>query len=318
LKPTRWLSVTPIVGVRETYYSQGIDTTNNRYDGFLRQMFDFTTNVEGPKFTRIFATDDQENSTKLKHLIEPRLSYSYLENDKERENQQKTKVFDNVDTLVGVNRLTYYLTQRLLQKKMITDTLSENREILKFEVSQYYDFTTVDQITASSYYNNFIPGAPTIMKQFSPLRFDLNSRLIDAVMLNANATYDMYDYQLRTFNVEFGLKPTNSLTLLLERRYSRDLTTFLIGSATLNLPKGWKMQYSARFDELYDRLQENDVSLGFNDPCRCWGLSFDFIKRYHYNLGLEEPETKFMFRLNLLGLGTFGSGQGGALMHRTF
>ena len=136
-------------------------------------------------------------------------------------------------------------------------------------------------------------------------------------MINGNSTYDPHDGQIKTVNFELGIKPSNILTFLMERRYTKDQTTFISGTGTLVLPKGWRLQYSSRYDEIEQRFQENDVSLGFNDPCRCWGLSFDYIKRNHYNLGLEQPETKFMFRLNLLGLGSFGSGQE-QLIHRTF
>lgn len=327
LKPTPWLSVTPTVGARETYYSQGIDANDyhNRLNGFSRELLDVGTVIEGPKFTKIYFAESSVFS-KLKHIIEPRVAYTYISDRNESENRQRIKVFDNVDLLGSVNRTTYYLTQRLLQKRVINDELSETRDILKFEISQSYDAraTTVSLPTG---YSAFFPQGHTT-EPFSPIRFDLNSRFTDELMINGNSTYNPHSGQIDTVNFELGVKPSRMLSFLIERRYTRDATTFITGTTTLTLPKGWKFQYSSRYDEVENQFQENDVSLGFNDPCRCWGISFDYIKRNNYNLGLAQPETKFMFNLNLLGLGKFGSGSGsgsgtGAIpgtgpIHRTF
>lgn len=329
-RPTPWLSVTPTAGLRETYYSQGVDAADyhNRLPGFSRQLFDLGATFEGPKFSKIYFADGGDISP-FKHTIEPSVTYSYIPDNKETINRSKIKVFDSVDMVGSINRTTYYLTQRILQKNVINEDISETRDILKFEVSQSYDARATTQSLPNGY-AAFSPQGQTKVG-FSPIRFDLTSRPMNQLMLNANTTYDPYVNEIKTLNFEVGIKPSKLLSLLLERRYTRDTTTYMTGgvqqtipgttfdtaTATLTLPKGWKLQYTTRYDESLTRFMENDVSLGFNDPCRCWGLSFDYIKRNIYNLNIVQPETMFMFNLNLLGMGSYGSGQQ-QLLHRDF
>ena len=84
------------------------------------------------------------------------------------------------------------------------------------------------------------------------------------------------------------------------------------------LKKGWRLQYSTRYDELASQFQENDVSLVYDNPCQCWGFGFDFIKRHNINGGINQNDTRFMFRVNLKGLGSFGTKSEEKLLHRNF
>lgn len=325
LRVAPWLSVTPTLGGRETYYSQGIDSLNNRSTGFSRGLFEAGGTVDGPKLSKIYFAGSSEFS-QIKHTIEPRLIYNYIPDINEAENRNRIKVFDAVDLYGAINRTTYYLTQRILQKRYLSEDRFDTREILKFEVSQSYDARATTQALPTSYTAIFPLGlAP---QPFSPVRFDLNSRLVDPFMLNTSTTYNTYDNEIKTFNVEMGAKPINNLSFIIERRYTKNsltfltgttsATTFITGTVSYLLPKeGWLFQYSSRFDELNRSFVENDLSLGFNDPCRCWGLSFDFIQRNNFSTGFAQPETKYMFNLNLLGLANVGTGRE-KLMHRVF
>ena len=325
LRVAQWLSVTPTVGARETYYSQGIDSLNDRSSGFSRGLFEAGGTVDGPKFSKIYFAG-RTDYAQVKHTIEPRLVYNYIPDINEAENRSRIKVFDATDLYGAINRTTYYLTQRLLQKRYISEDRFDTREILKFEVSQSYDARATTQAVPTAY-TAVSPLNPTV-QTFSPIRLDFNSRLVDPFMLNAGTTYNAYDNQIKTFNIEVGAKPVNNLSLIIERRYTKDAisfltgiaqpTTFITGTISYLLPKeGWLVQYSSRFDEFNRDFVENDLSLGFNDPCRCWGLSFDFVKRNNFSTGFAQPETKYMFNLNLLGLATVGTGHE-KLMHRVF
>lgn len=294
-----WMTFTPTLGVRETVYSQGLQPNginNKRSGSFTRELFDVNATVLGPKFNKIFMSGSK-NSTKIKHLIEPRVSYDFIPKIDEKD-RDKIRVIDAIDSVESTNKFTYSLTHRLLKKVGGKNGNSPSREILRFDVSQSYDFTKETRSTT--------PGVN--VNPFSDLRFDLDSQLSDAFMFNAAATYDMYDGEIQTSNFEFGIKPLDQVSLFVERRFIRDSSTFLLGSLYWAFKKGWQFQATTRFDELTETFRENDASILYNDPCKCWGFSADYISRDIIAGSTNKRESKFLFTLTLRGIGTEGIG----------
>lgn len=303
-----WLAFTPTLGIRETIYSKGLDATDNnkRLDFFTRESFDVSASLEGPRFEKIF---DLKNKfiPKLKHLIEPRLTYNYIP-DIDEEDRGKIKVFDGIDTVNRRSSLTYSLTQRILQKELGENDNFNTREALRFDVSQ-----TIDLIEATG------SESSENKRPFSDLRFDLDSRLHDNLELNFDSTYDVHENVLKTFNVELGVKPMDSLYLLFERRWAKDSSTFIVGTVDWDLGKGWRMQGTTRFDERNGVSKENNFSLLYDNPCKCWGFKFDIIERDNLATGLaSERETKYLLGITLRGIGDLRTGVKEKLIHREF
>ena len=85
LKLTPWLSMTSTVGARETFYGRGLTTSGSEYkklSGFTRESFDFRSTIQGPKVNKIYHLDN--SSDKIKHLLEPRLTFNYVPDIDER------------------------------------------------------------------------------------------------------------------------------------------------------------------------------------------------------------------------------------------
>ncbi|MBT3921781.1 MAG: LPS-assembly protein LptD [Nitrospina sp.] len=305
-----WLSFTPTLGVRETAYSKGLDTTNNnkRLDFFTRESIDFTARFEGPRIEKIF---DIKNKSipKIKHLIEPRFTYSYIP-DLDENDRGKIKVLDGIDSVNRQSTVTFSLTQRLLQKELGKDDSFSTRDILRFDISQSYDL-----IEASG------EEKPEDKRPFSDIRFDLDSRLTDAFEFNVDTTFDIYDNVFENWNFEIGVKPVDSLYLSIERRYVRRGDIFTIASLDWAMKEGWRLQASSRLDEITDTNRENHLTLVYDDPCRCWGFNFDFIKRNNFKAGggLGRNENKFFLGITFRGLGSIKSATQNLLeLHRTF
>lgn len=298
-----WMTFTPTLGVRETVYSQGLQPNginNQRSGSFTRELFDVNAAVLGPRFNKVF-TLGKKNRTKIKHLIEPRVSYDFIP-DLDSKDRSKIRAIDAIDSVRPTSQFTYSLTQRFLKKVGGKDGDSQSREILRFDVSQSYDFkkrTLLDTPGVIGTFNN---------KPFSNLRFDLDSRLSDAFMFNAAATYDIYEGQIQTSNFEFGVKPLDQVSFFVERRFIRDQSTFLLGSLYWALQKGWLLKATTRFDELTETFRENDVSILYDNPCKCWGFAVDFISRDIIAGSINKRENKFLFTLTLRGIGTEGVG----------
>ena len=262
-----WLAFTPTLGFRETIYSEGLQssTSNKRTDFFTRELFDFNGALEGPKFNKIFITG--KNNTKIKHVIEPRVSYDFIP-DMDEEDRDKIKIIDAVDSVESTSKFTYSLTQRLLKKIGGPNENSQTREILRFDISQSYDFNKETRVISLLNDNDHA---------FSDLRFDLNSRLLDSLLFNIDTTYDVFDNRMETLNFEVGVKPVSNLSLFVERRFIRDSSTFLLGSIYWAFKKGWQFQATTRYDELTKTFRETDVSLLYDNPVPMLGI----FSRFH-------------------------------------
>jgi LPS-assembly protein len=306
---TPWLAFTPTLGLRETVYSKGlVSGTTVRTSSFTRESIDINGALEGPKINKIYFTGGKKK-TKIKHVIEPRVSYDFIPNI-DKDDRNKIRVIDGIDSVTQTSLVTYSLTQRLLQKVIGQNGNAETREILRFDVSQSFDFDKDTQQPISALNNG---------RALSNLRFDLNSRLADALLFNIDATYDVYDKELETLNFEVGVKPVPKLSLFVERRFILDESTFVLGSMYWALKKGWQIQATTRYDELEEKFLENDLSLLYNNPCKCWGFSVDFINRNIISGGVDRQENKFLFTLTLRGIGTEGIGEENlSNIHRRF
>ncbi len=301
-----WLTLTPTLGLRETIYSKGLDATdkNKRLGFFTRESFDVSASLRGPRFEKIF---DLKNKyvPKVKHLIEPRITYNYIP-DLDKTDRGKIKVFDGIDTVNRQNTITYSLTQRILQKELEEDNFN-TREVLRFDISQTIDLI---EATGSKTSENKSP--------FSPLRFDLDSRLHDNLELNFDSTFDVHENVLKTFNVELGVKPIDSLYLFFERRFTRK-ETFLVGTVDWTLGEGWRIRGTTRFDEKEKVFRENNFSLLYDNPCKCWGFKFDIVERNNLAQGLGSGrEVKYLLGITLRGLGSLSTGNKKKLIHREF
>ena len=305
-----WLSVTNTIGARETYYGRGLTTVNSEFrklSSFTRESINFLSVLEGPKFSKIFHT--KNSPSKIKHLLKPRLSYNYTP-DIDDEDKLKIKKFDSIDSAgAPANSVTYEFEQRLLKKFETDINKFETRQILRFNMSQSYNIREATITKKSG--ENRLP--------FSDLRFDLDSRPLDSIILNADATYNFETDLVKTVNFEFGIKPVDNLWIIMERRWIKGGTSFILGTLDLSFKPGWRVQFSTRFDGLTSTFRENNFSLLYDNPCRCWGFSFDIIDRQSRDIkNIREDQTQFLWSIKFRGLGEYKSRGTGRFLHRGF
>ena len=312
-----WLQLTPRVGFRETFYNKELQPslppppiTVTERGSFSREMLDVNVLLEGPKFNRIFFSDDPEGAS-FKHVIEPRLQYDYIP-DIDRTDRAKIRLIDGIDAVEDVNKLSYFMVQRLLRKGSSGSKSTEVTQIARVEISQSYD---IDEARGQM----IIPG--TERRPFSPIRFDLDSKLTDNFFLNTDFTYNFYTDVMETWNIDTGIKLNKWLMLIFERRERDDpnnQTASILGTLDITLPKGWNGKYSIRYDEFNDTLLEHNARLTYNDKCMCWGFTVDYIDRNIFTGATKTNETRILFSISLKGLGNFDESRGGSFIHRTF
>jgi len=308
-----WLQLTPRVGFRETFYNKDLQVslppppiTVTEKGSFSREMMDVNVSLEGPKFNRIFLSDDPDGAS-YKHVIEPRIQYNYIP-DMDRNDRAKIRVVDAIDAVEDVNQLSYFLVQRLLRKGDGGSKSTEVMQIARLEISQRYD---LDEARGQ-----VIPGNPR--RPFSPIRFDLDSKLSDNFFLNTDFTYNIYSDVLETWNIDTGIKLNQWLMLIFERREKNNQLASILGTLDITLPKGWNAKYSIRYDELTNTLLEHNARLTYNDKCMCWGFTLDYIDRNIFTGTFKTSETRFLFSISLKGLGNFDGSRGSSFIHRSF
>ena len=310
-----WLQLTSRVGFRETFYNREImvspvPVTVTEGGSFSREMLDVNVALEGPKFNRIFLSDDPEGSS-FKHVIEPRFQYDYIP-DMDRDDRNRIRPADGIDAITHTNQFSFFLVQRLLSKGPSSLKDSEVRQVARLELSQSYD---IDQARGAV----MIPGSQR--RPFAPVRFDLDSQLTENFFLNTDFTFNYYTDVIETWNIDTGIKLNEWLMLIFERRKRDDLTartTNLLGTLDITLPKGWNGKYSVRYDELNDTVLEHNARLTYNDKCMCWGFTIDYIDRSIFDGTTRTNDTRILFGITLKGLGDFNKSRGESFIHRTF
>jgi LPS-assembly protein len=130
-----WLSVTPRLGGRGTYYTQRYSDDHLSFvdESISRTYLAGGVDIVGPSVSRIF-NKPWGPYARFKHLVEPRISYAYLGGT---EDTTLIPIFDEVDSTPLTNRLRLALANRLLARSK--EGVSA-RELGTFELYQDYSF----------------------------------------------------------------------------------------------------------------------------------------------------------------------------------
>ncbi len=186
-----WLSVTPRVGARGTYYTDSYTEDRSAFAGqpINRTYIAGGVDVVGPSFSRIW-DKPLGPYAKFKHVVEPRIEYAYLGGT---DPTTLIPIFDEVDTTPFTNRARLVLANRLLARSK--EGVSA-RELGTFELYQEYSF--------SEPLNRGPEGATS---QWSPLGMLFRLTPTAGTGIDAQATWDTLNH--------------NPLTTSLAGSYSR-------------------------------------------------------------------------------------------------
>lgn len=302
------LTITPEFELRETYYTRDAETAANQdldAKSTHRTYYSTSLEVSGPKFNRIFDFGVEHRFQKLKHLIEPSLSFTY----KPGINEDEYPKFDGIDRIGSKKRsrnVSYGITQRLLMKQVtqndwerfkkgeeelyIDELTTETKELASFSVSQSYDFEKEEE-------------------NFSAITTSLNVNPFDNYRLTVGATYNIYVDSFTQTNVTFtgklwekvdfnvnwrrnaSLKREND-ELKIERIYR-----YLDISTSVNLSDRLGLSYRGRYNlEEHERIEDN---LGLTYNAQCWNVTGSYVEQLVSN----EIDRGFHILLELKHLG---------------
>ena len=131
-----WLSVTPNLGGRGTVWSKRLAPDRQSYEdtSLTRAYLAAGVDVVGPSVSRVFDGGFGPYS-KLKHLIEPRVNYTFVSDP---EDEELIPRFDEVDSTLVTNKVRVTLANRLFARSEESQTA---REIASLELYQEHSFS---------------------------------------------------------------------------------------------------------------------------------------------------------------------------------
>jgi len=160
-----FLTATTTASWRFTEWMESVDPLTGAQvsSNLTRQLFTSTTQVTGPVFSRVFNSDNHY-AEKIKHLIEPSLTFQYTS---PFENLTKVVQNDGTDSIVGgTTQVSYGVTNRLLAKRKIGAAPAQALPILQVDIGQtYYTNALAAPFDPNSVQVGFAPPTP-----FSPIQ----------------------------------------------------------------------------------------------------------------------------------------------------
>ncbi len=312
-----WLQFSFTAGGRLTWYGDSLTessrleadrTTDFSGESITRAVPTASAEIVGPSFSKIFDSGGKKFS-KFKHLIEPRITYSFLD---DYEDQALVPLFDEVDRVSGANVARFSLFNRLLAKPA-EEGGGGAFEILSFELSQDFSFDDEKPLQIGGLDENGVRRE----KQQGPVRARLRYSPSNRTQIDTDVRY----------NTLFGAIESASLSSTLrfsgQSRLGVRWTTRIDPERDDTLTH--QVRVSSRFPIVarrlfldssinYDILREEMILqrhlLRFQGSCYSVNLELGEYRRG------ELVDREFRFSLSLKNVGTFLDFTGGS--HETF
>lgn len=307
-----WLSASLTAGERVTWYGDRLRTEEELAargpedisafagDSLTRTVPFGAAEIIGPSFSRIY---EGSEGGKLKHVVEPRWTYTFLD---EFEDEDLVPLFDEVDNLRSTNVGRFALINRFLAKP--AGEGASAREVLSLELAQSFSFDDQQPLQ-----RGFVPVEdPTgeilqqqVSRKAGPLTGLLRYNPRPGVSLKTEVAYNtLFDEVERTsVSGSYG-KGGNSLTLSWFTRTRPD-----VGESTQNqvrlggvadiLPGKFRFRGQVNYDFEQGLLQQQRYIFDYTG--QCCSISFEVRD---FQSGVIR-DTDYRLAVTLKNVGTF-------------
>jgi len=278
VSPASWISVTPRVGIRETWYSKTLEDDENVRDNSNNRLLpDLGFKIRGPLIAKIFRID---NNRLLKHMIVPEIEYTYIP----RKYQDDIPVFDPIDRILPQDTFTFSLTNWLY---LYTEKSAKKLAKVKLEQSYYAHF--------------HLESSPT-HRPFSDLLLDVDTDILPGINLDTQLAYNVYGEGVTTWDVQgsisqsiFRVSGSYHYKKSPEERFLILQPGVKLGS--FDIFTAWRYDLKDHFP------REREWRVIYQSEC--WSLTFSYLNID--NRGTDAAnERKYSFLITLKGIGTIG------------
>jgi LPS-assembly protein len=289
------------IGLRETVYKSYNDP-NGKFQGWTsRQTLaadaqistEFYRVYDGETFSKI---SDLFKVSKWMHTIEPTISYQYSP----RVNQDDLPSFDEVDRVPYTNQITYGITQRLVGKPEKEAVSSGPFEYAKLKIFQSYS------LGDPSWIDPQFVDAEGKKRSFSNLQGELWLNFNPYVSAHWDAGFNPYRESFDILNFLIKFKDRRNDAVQVQYRDTRDnVREINLDARVKTIPPLYL--FGAYYYNLLAGTWVQGV-LGAEYQAQCWSVGFVIRDRNRSPNGTQRHELSFHAYVNLLNLGSGGSG----------
>jgi LPS-assembly protein len=303
--------LTPSFELRDTFYSNRYLPGGQAQESLNRLTGEFRLDLRGFGLERVYETKGGWFGDRIKHVIEPEVTYRYVGGVKDIDQIIR---FDERDVLVDTNEVEYGVTNRFFTRR--DGDTGEARELFSWKVSQKYYFDPTFGGAMVSGQRNVFEALQDLTgfafadgpRRFSPIVSLLRVNPSDHLSGDFRFDYDTMLHQMRNASLTSDYRVARgflSLSYFMTREHdpvtfasSQLRTTFGIGN--FNKP-GISAAFSEAYDLKHSVLQYSVAQVGYNWDC-C-GVTMEYRR---VNIGIRD-ESQFRFSFSLLNVGSFGT-----------
>jgi LPS-assembly protein len=265
------LSFTPKAGARATFYDRGATTYSPTERKYVYAGADLNA-----RFSKVYGADAESGIGRVRHSIEPTVSYFYLP----RIDQGDIPHLDAVDQVQEQNLATMALINRLTARYTEGNT-SRNFDLMVFRLAESYD---LKQARTTGL---------TQPQPRSALTGDLSLKTPKLFTLSATENYNTYTKRMTSSSESLAVKG-ELLQAELTHQYLRDpRTRFVIVGLGTKLDK-WTVHGQVWRDAENKNTTQQEYQAHY--ASQCWGLGMRYV--------ITPGERQYLLSLDLKGLGT--------------
>jgi len=300
-------NVTVSVAARETRY--GSSLANGGADGpdVLRSAREVRIQLLPPALERIYNSPKWLGGEKLKHVIEPRIQYGFVDGI---DNFNRIVKFDETDVMSNTDQVTLSIANRLFVK----DKSGNVNEELSWEVAQsrYFDPTfggaaipgQRNVVTSALDLDGFafLDGPRNYSPVVSTLRFQhrvgVEWRLTyDPLFKQVTSSTFSADIRFSKYFISAGHSDVRTDPVLAPNS-NQVRGTFGIGNQNR---KGWNAAFSTYYDYKLGIMDFATIEATYNTDC-C-GISIEYRR---FNVGPRD-DTQYRIAFAVSNIGSFGT-----------
>jgi LPS-assembly protein len=243
------LNVTPNAGVRATFYDRSATTV----EPTERKYFYAGTDVNA-RVSRVYGVDGDVGIGKVRHSIEPTISYNYVPHVE----QGNIPQFDSVDTVPEQNAVSIALINRVTAHyKETKDSPNYTTfDVIVTRISYTYDFTIAREHGSETH-----PASDVLA--------ELYLRTPKTFSMSATGSYNAYDHVWSSHSETLGFT-RSVVSLNLTHSFSKGGAESLISGGGLTLGK-WNLHAQVARDIQNKKTTQEEYILHY--VSQCWGLS---------------------------------------------
>ena len=258
-KSIAWLHIVPYVGMYSTFYSRNRYGESNIWRQAPEAGISLSTKLY--KIIKHTFTLFGERIDSIRHIITPKLSYSYIHPPTTSKNQLAD--FDSIDTLQRTENMVLELKNKIQAK-----TGNKVRDLLYFNPSLEYKFNKEGK-------GSFLDNLKTDF-EFFPKR---------GISITADSKYDFVDKAFEEANIDFGINDEDNkkYSVYVGERYAKVSNSQTTLSFMYKLNSKWKFSTYWRYGyEGGSGFQEQQYVV--THTLHCWimdlGLNVDEDSNY--------------------------------------